>query len=596
MRFWLSIVVMSLFCSSLVVGQQRVDEFSESGDSLTLPDAVNYTTEGVKSLKLFDDTKRARELFERAIESDSTYAPAHYSLAEMLMYSSVDSAYQHARSAYLTDTLNTWYLASYAQSAAIADHTSEAQGLYERLLELQPRDVNAYRILAILLNQQKLPLEAVALLDSAEVKVGRNPYLVNLKHQILLSNNYSERVLEDVKSAVEDEPYSVENRIALAELYRNLKQDSLARVEYNSALALDSMRLETLFSMGDFLKTNGDNGGYITTLKSILKSDQIGEADKIALVKELTDDKELYRREYLLIGGLLTALIIEYPNSEEIIQMQAKHLIAMDMLDEALIMLKTHIDMEPPSLNIYRSVIDIERYKGELDSVELYLNQAMVKFPDQYQELQFEKAFTHTMQHEYDDAIDIYETLLVGATDSMSSSIWGIIGDLHHQAGIAPDPMDKKVFRARLKRSYKAYDKALSYPIDNAMVLNNYAYFLCEYGGDLKRALRLSERSIAIDPGSPTFIDTYAWILYRLGRYEEAKTSMRRAISLDTTQNSEIALHYGEILAALDDEMMANYYWGKALEWGMSEEQVEASRRAAEQLATKRKKKSQTKE
>lgn len=579
MRNWLTIIVLSLICPMFAVGQPKVDEFSESGDRLAIPDAVTYATDGVKKLKLFNDPKGARELLERAIESDSTYAPAHYTLAQMQMYESADTAYIHARKAYEGDTTNTWYLNSYAQSAAMLEHFDEAQKLYEKLIELQPRDINAYRILAILHNQQKQPMEAVRLLDSAEVKVGRNPYLVNLKRQILLSNSQVDRVIEDAQKLVTQEPYSIENRIELAELYRNLKRDSMALIEYKSALALDSMKLGTLMSMGDFLKEKGDNKGYIALLREILKSNEIDELGKIQMVQELIDNKDLYRQEYISIGSLITTLIVQYPNSERIIDMQAKHLIAMGMLDEALIMLKNHLDIEPPSLKTYRAVIDIERYKERLDSVELYLNRAMVKFPNK-EDLKYEWAFTLTSQKRYDEAIEIYDGYLEGASDSMSSSIWGIIGDIHHQ--VALDNKDnKKIFKQRVKQSYKAYDQALNYSPDNAMVLNNYAYFLCEYGGDLKQAMTMAERATRLFEGNPTFIDTYAWILYKLGRYEDAKINMRRAISFDTTQNGEIALHYGEILAVLGETTLANHYWNKAVEWGINKEMVEKSREAA---------------
>ncbi len=585
MRNWLTIVVLLALCSSFVVAQQRVDEVSESGDSLALSDAITYTTDGVKRLKLFSDEKGARELLIRAIASDTTYAPAHYSLAEMLMYRSADSAYQYARKAYLLDTTNAWYLTSYAQGAAMVERYEESQQLYEKLLLMQPRNINAYRVLAILHNQQKRPMEAVRLLDTAEVKVGRNPYLVNLKRQILLSNNQVQRVIDDAQRVVDEEPYVVENRLELAELYRDLKRDSMALVEYEATLALDTMRFETLLSMSDFLRSRGDNTGYIMLLRGVLKSDQIGEKEKISLVQELIDNRELYRREYLGIGGLITTLIVEYPNNETIIEMQAKHLIAMDMLDDALLMMKAHLDIEPPSLKIYRTVIDIERYKGRVDSVELYLSRAMERFPEQ-EDLQFEWAFTLTSQGRYDEAIEQYTTHLEGANDSISGFIWGAIGDIYHQAAIV-NPADKKSFKKLLKQSYKAYDKSLSYSPDNAMVLNNYAYFLCEYGGDLKKALTMAERATQLLEGNSTFIDTYAWILYRLGRYEDARVNMRRAISFDSTQNGEIALHYGAILAVLGEMTMANYYWDKAKEWGMSEEQVEASRQEAAAITIK---------
>ncbi|MFI3282875.1 MAG: hypothetical protein SNG10_05025 [Rikenellaceae bacterium] len=585
MRNWLTIVVLSLLCITCVMGQPKVDEYSESGDCLAISEAVTYTTDGVKKLRLFSDLKGARELLERAIESDSTYAPAHYTLAQMQMYKSADSAYIHARNAYKYDTANTWYLSSYAQSAAMLERFDEAQLLYEKLILLQPRDINAYRILAILHNQQKRPMEAVRLLDSAEVKVGRNPYLVNLKRQILLSNNQVDMVVNDARNRVAQEPYSIEGRIELAELYRDLKRDSLALVEYNAALAIDSMKLETLVSMGDFLQEKGDNVGYIALLKQILKSGEIDEAGKIQLVQEMIDNKELYRREYISIGSLITSLIIQYPNNDLIVEMQSRHLIAMGMLDEALMLLKNHLDVEPPSLKTYRTVIDIERFKERIDSVEFYLNRAMVKFPEE-QDLKYEWAFTLSSQKRYDEAIELYEGYLSGASDSLSSSMWGIIGDLHHQVALE-NKDNKKIFKQRVKQSYRAYDNALKYSPDNAMVLNNYAYFVCEYGGDLNKALDMAERATALFEGNPTFIDTYAWILYRLGRYEDAKVNMRRAISFDTTQNGEIALHFGEILAVLGESTLANHYWGKALEWGMTEEQVDMSRRAAAETLKK---------
>lgn len=586
MKFRLSIVILSIFCTAFVVGQQRVDEFSESGESLSLPDAVNYATEGVKSRNLFGDTKRAKELLFKAIESDSTYAPAHYALADMLMFSSADSAYHHAKSAYMLDTTNTWYLSAYAQASAMMEHFEESEYLYQRLLELQPRNVNAYRVLAIVYNQQKRPLEAVSLLDSAEFKIGRNPYLVDLKRQILLSNNHTDRVIEDAKAVVADEPYSIEARVTLAELYRDSRQDSLAMQSYSEAMQMDSTRLQTLFSLGDFLFARGDIKGYINILRSVMSSDNIDLGSKMEMVQRLIDDRDMYQREHIAIGTLITALIAKYPNNEAVVEMQTKHLIALGMLDEALIMLKSHLNIDPPSLKTYRTVIDIERYKERVDSVELYLNRAIKLFPEE-EDLPYEWAYTLTMQRRYDEAISLYEEHLVGASDSLSSSLWGIIGDIHHQVAISDTTTNSKLFKKRMKMSYKAYDKALSYTPNNAMVLNNYAYFICEYGGNLEQARKMSKLSTELDPSNPTLIDTYAWILYRLGEYEEARVQMRRAISLDTTQNGEIALHYGEILAVLGEMTMANHYWGKALEWGMSEDQVEASRKAAAAQAAK---------
>lgn len=583
MRVWVTIVVFILFSAPLVVGQRWVDDVSESGDVLTLSEAVEYTTDGVKQLNLFDDPQSAKALFERAILSDSTYAPARYSLAQLLMYSTPDSALIHAKVAYLQDTLNPRYLAAYAQSEISNEGYEQAQDLFEKLIELQPRDINAYRVLALLYSQYQRGEDAVSLLDSAAVRVGYNPYLANLKRQILISSGQYERALEEANAIAEEMPYSIDGHLALAELYRSAKQDSMARESYKRAMEIDSMSLETLIAVADFnLNTERNYSNYFKTLRLILKSKDMALDGKLTLIKELMSDRDLYRRESIAIGALITTLVIEHPHDESVVEIQAQHLVSMGMIDEALAVFKNRLSDEPPVINYYRSVIDIERYKERIDSVEYYINAAILEFPEE-DSFKYELAYQLSANKRYDEAIELYKERLEGASDTVRSSLWGTIGDLYHQIAIESQG-DKRAFKRSIKSCYAAYDMALELYPENEMVLNNYAYFLCEYGGDLKRALEMSKLSVEIDGSNPTFIDTYAWLLYRLGRYEEAKVEMRRAVSLDTTQNGEIALHYGAILAALGESTMAAYYWDKALEWGVPSEVVEASKAVAAEL------------
>jgi tetratricopeptide (TPR) repeat protein len=66
-----------------------------------------------------------------------------------------------------------------------------------------------------------------------------------------------------------------------------------------------------------------------------------------------------------------------------------------------------------------------------------------------------------------------------------------------------------------------------------------------------------------------------AWVLYKLGRYDEAKKYMQQALSLDREKSMEMALHYGDILFALGDRFMAELYWRKALERGADVKGIE---------------------
>ena len=126
-----------------------------------------------------------------------------------------------------------------------------------------------------------------------------------------------------------------------------------------------------------------------------------------------------------------------------------------------------------------------------------------------------------------------------------------------------------------MNKCYAAYDKSLALLYDNHLVLNNYAYFLSEEERRLEDAERMSARAIELSTSNPTYLDTYAWVLFKLRRVADAKRYMQQAITLDRTKSSELQLHYGDILAALGEHFMAEVYWRKALEYGADAQQIE---------------------
>ena len=92
---------------------------------------------------------------------------------------------------------------------------------------------------------------------------------------------------------------------------------------------------------------------------------------------------------------------------------------------------------------------------------------------------------------------------------------------------------------------------------------------------ELEKALDMSRRANGLTPGNATFLDTEGWILYLLGRYDEARTVMQQAVSFDMTGSPVLLFHYAEILYALGDAFMAEVYWKRALEKGYDARQIE---------------------
>src|SRR5690606_39670162 len=53
-------------------------------------------------------------------------------------------------------------------------------------------------------------------------------------------------------------------------------------------------------------------------------------------------------------------------------------------------------------------------------------------------------------------------------------------------------------------------------------ILNNYAYYLSIEGIELAKAETMISKVIELEPLNPTYLDTYAWILFKRENYLEA--------------------------------------------------------------------------
>ncbi len=110
---------------------------------------------------------------------------------------------------------------------------------------------------------------------------------------------------------------------------------------------------------------------------------------------------------------------------------------------------------------------------------------------------------------------------------------------------------------------------------NNTVALNNYSYYLSERNERLDQALIMSAKSNKLEPNQATYLDTYAWIYYKLERYEEAKTWMEKAIVYGGSGSGVILEHLGDIHFKLGDIDEAIKFWKKAREVGGASEFLE---------------------
>jgi Tfp pilus assembly protein PilF len=122
--------------------------------------------------------------------------------------------------------------------------------------------------------------------------------------------------------------------------------------------------------------------------------------------------------------------------------------------------------------------------------------------------------------------------------------------------------------------SDNAFENALRKNPNDATTLNNYSYYLSERGDKLEKAAEMSAKSNNLQPGQPSYLDTYGWILYKQKKYTEAKEWLKKALDSGGGGNSTILEHYGDVLFQLGEIENAIAYWKKAEENGGASEKL----------------------
>lgn len=514
-----------------------------------------YYTEGLKRLRLYNDPERAISLFDKALKLDSTHTPSLFESANAMIGIDPEKALKYSQRANELDTANVWFRSQLGRLMLVTNNYEQALDTYAHLVKEAPANPDNYRVLAALHQQNNQPYTAINVLDSAETKLGKIEELSTYKRQLLISVGLYDKAIEESRNLIRDYPYQDNNYVIIAELYAATYKDSLAMAAYNRALELNPEGLNVLASMNEYYKKKGDQVNFLATTKKIFLLEDVDIDTKIQFFNDLTKDREFYRAFFFQISDLASTLLIKYPNNYDVLELYAQNMIAYGSLEEALKMYKAHTDDSVKNISIFNNILDIEAYLNRTDSVAKYSDMALQYFPLNTNLYLRKGAISLYMKNDRAAKESYKKALKYATTDSVKSVVLGTFGDLYHQED-------------RINKSYAYYKRALRLWADNSMVLNNYAYFLSVEGSNLEQALAMSERVIVLEGSNPTYLDTKAWILYKLGRYAEAKKIMQQAISLDRSGSAELLIHYGDILYALEDYFMASVYWTKAKEAG----------------------------
>ncbi|MEO0487119.1 MAG: tetratricopeptide repeat protein [Pseudomonadota bacterium] len=122
---------------------------------------------------------------------------------------------------------------------------------------------------------------------------------------------------------------------------------------------------------------------------------------------------------------------------------------------------------------------------------------------------------------------------------------------------------------------------ALELRPNEPQVLNYLGYSLVEKRLKLDEALEMITTAAELRPDSGHILDSLGWVLYRLGRFEEAVAPMEAAVEL-VSSDPIINDHLGDVYWAVGRVAEAEFQWLRALSFDPVPEEAERIRRKLE--------------
>ena len=88
-------------------------------------------------------------------------------------------------------------------------------------------------------------------------------------------------------------------------------------------------------------------------------------------------------------------------------------------------------------------------------------------------------------------------------------------------------------------------------------------------------------KALAYEPENGAFLDSYGWVLYRLGELREAEIQIKKALEV-TGSDPIVHEHLGDIYEALGDTKKAKEAWERALQLDQDNERLREKLRRSE--------------
>ncbi|HOO42308.1 MAG TPA: tetratricopeptide repeat protein [Bacteroidales bacterium] len=528
-----------------------------------------------QGLNLFykGDMAGARESFKNVVSRNKNNDAAYYYLAQIAGYAGQwENAQSNLQKALNLQPDNYWYRLQQAKMAVACGNIPEAEKYYSALSGDYPQKTELLYDRIGLYMDSKNTVKALELLDTLENREGVTESGLLLRFNILMEND-KEAAVALLSDYVQNNPTTRVLSI-MGDVLAGDGEIDKASEYYQSALQADPTFMPAVFGLAETYRLKRQFDLYFENINVFLAYPDVDVQMKTDYLKQILDARGFVSTFHPQVDTLFLSTRGAHPKDSTLAYIYAGYLIQTERSAEGLEVMKENLDHYRDDYQAWYQTLGIIYYLKDWETLCEYGSLALEKFPDNtdFSSL-YGMALWQTGQ--LDRAIARFERILAKLNEDDTPNriqTMALLGDLYHEAG-------------NWEQSFSMYDKVLKLDPFNLPVLNNYAYYLSLRNEKLERALEMSKITIDREPNNSTYLDTYGWILHLLGQTSQAKDVFRQALAYGGKESAEILDHYGDILNALNEPLMAIVYWQQSYQIDPREEtmkKIETNRKTGQ--------------
>lgn len=500
----------------------------------------------------------AFDLLKHCIELNPYAAEAYYGLTPLYAEMGMDTlALENMEKAVSLRPDNVTYQERLAQTYLGTKQWDKAINTYERIMSYSPTRTDVLGILIQLYGQNKDYDNIIRCLDRVENIEGASEQTALSKMHIYSLKGEKDKELQVLEDLVKKHPNDMNYRVMKGNWLIQNGMHEEAFEEYQFALRQDPKHVAARLSLLDYYRTLDKDSLANALQEDILESPEIPTNDKVMLVRKVVAENEQNGADSTQVLDLFHRVLSKPQHSADMTAMYAAYLQMKNFPQDSInTVYYQALKIEPDNASVRLALIQSLWKEQNFDEIIRLSKEATQYNPDEMAFYYF-LGVCYFQKGNNDASLDALRRG-VSQINSKSnkefvSDFYAIMGDILHEKGKSTE-------------AYAAYDSCLQWKPDNISCLNNYAYFLSEEDKDLDKAERMSKKTIDEEPENPTYLDTYAWILFKQKRYEEAQKYIDKVLELSPSPDATLLEHAGDIYSKTGNTKEAVAFWKKALE------------------------------